>query len=343
MRCNYGLIASAVVLLTAANIVASPGQPGDRASALTRSLSELEQRHGPAAPELLPLLASLARLRFEQAELAEATELRRRSLNIAISAYGRTSVPAAKAMAALARLYVERRRYLDAEPLTIAAATILQDQLGDFSSALAPVLADRSRIALARGDDTRACEWIDRALAIDQKNGGVRSDRLRVLGVILAHQQKFDDSERALRQALALDRADGDSLAAARSLAALGDTYLREKRYSAALPPIEEATLTDQTSLGSTHPLIAEDLHGLGLIYLATNRPAAAKDAFQTGVDLLARGAGRDTATLGYLMLDLARAEHALGHEDKAQSLFKAARKMLNTAEDEERERQRRA
>jgi tetratricopeptide (TPR) repeat protein len=142
---------------------------------------------------------------------------------------------------------------------------------------------------------------------------------------------------------LALDRADGDSLAAARSLAALGDTYLREKRYSAALPPIEEATLTDQTSLGSTHPLIAEDLHGLGLIYLATNRPAAAKDAFQTGVDLLARGAGRDTATLGYLMLDLARAEHALGHEDKAQSLFKAARKMLNTAEDEERERQRRA
>jgi tetratricopeptide (TPR) repeat protein len=344
MRCRRGMLSAAVVLLVAANTATPCALPTDRALALRQSLAELEQRHGPVAPELLPILASLAELRFEQAELAEATELRRRSLKIAIAGYGSASVPAAEAMAALARLYIERRRYLDAEPLTIAAKGNLRDRLGDFAPALAPVLADQARIALARGKDNRARDWVDQAIAIDQKNGGAaQSDRLRVLGAVLAHQQGFDDSERVLRQTLALDRANGNSLATARSLAALAHAYLRQKRYTEALPLIEEATLIDQTGLGATHPLIAEDFRDLGLIYLATNRAADAEIALRTGVDLLARGAGRDTPTMAYLMLDLARAERLLGHEDKAHSLFTAARSILNAAEDEERDRQRHA
>ncbi|MBV8119714.1 MAG: hypothetical protein JO081_07235, partial [Alphaproteobacteria bacterium] len=43
-----------------------------------------------------------------------------------------------------------------------------------------------------------------------------------------------------------------------------------------------------------------------------------------------------------YIELDLARAEHELGHENEAQALFAKARRILNAAEDEEHERQRR-
>jgi tetratricopeptide (TPR) repeat protein len=344
MDCRSGVLASALLCLIAANAGACTPTLRDRTAALTHSLSEAVRRQGPAAAELLPILASLAQLRFEQAEFAKATELRRRSLKIAIAVYGSASVPAGKALAGLAHLYIEQRRYLDAEPLAIAAANVLRDRLGEFNEALAPILADRARIALATGDGDRARKWVKEAIAIDQRSGGgPHSDRLRVLGGVLAAREKFADSERVLQQALALDRAKGDELGTARSLAALAGDYLRQKHFAAALPPIEEAALIDQTHLGPTHPLIAEDFHDLGLIYLATNRPGDAAKAWQTAIDLLERGVGRATPTLGYIMLDLARAEHTLGHERKAQSLFTAAHRILNTAEDEERDRQRRA
>ena len=322
--------------------------PDDVGAGLVRSLATAERRVGPTAPALLPILAPLAQLRFEHAELADATALRRRSLKIAIAAYGTGSVPAAEAMAALARLYIELRRYLDAEPLALAAANILRTRGGEGDPALAPllasVLADEARIALARGEPARAQSFAESAIGIDKRNRvAPRSDRLRVLGAALAAEERFDDSERMLRQALALDRARGDRLATARSLAQLGKAYLRQKRFAQALPPIEEATWIDQSLLGATHPLIAEDFHDLGLVYLGTDRPADAVKALRTAKDLLERGAGQDTPTLAYVEIDLAHAEHALGHDDKAQSLFGSARRILNAAEDEEHRRQRQA
>ena len=340
-----GVLAALLLLLAAPHSAAAvPATRSDASAALARSLATAEQRVGPTAPELLPILAPLAQLRFENAEFAEATALRRRALKIAIANYGSSSAEAAQAMAALAHLYVERRRYLDAEPLALAAANIFRDRPAQAGVGTAPDLADRARIALARGDDGRARKWAEQAIEIDQRNGGAaHGDRLRALGAVLAAEGKFADSENALRQALALDRAQGDQLAAARSLAQLGNAYLRQKRFAEALPLVEEAALIDQDHLGPDHPLIAEDFHDIGLIYLATNRPGDAAKVLRAAAALLERGAGRDTPTLGYVELDLARAEHALGHEDKAQALFNSARRILNIAEDEERDRQREA
>jgi tetratricopeptide (TPR) repeat protein len=313
-------------------------------AALAKTLAATEERLGPTSPDLLPILASLARLRFENADIAAATVLRRRSLKIAITAYGGESAPAAEAMAALAHLYIEQRRYLDAEPLAIAAANVLQAQLGEQNPAMAPVLADRARIALARGNTGEARKWAEQAIAIDDKTlGAPRGDRLRVLGAVLGSEGKFADGKRVLRQALTLDRARGDWLATARSLAQLGKVYLRQKRYLEALPLVEEATAIDQERLGPTHPLIAEDLHDVGTIYLATGRPADAARAFATAKRLLDNGAGRGTPTLAYIELDLAHAEHVLGHDDEAEALFHAAREILDTAEDKERQREARA
>jgi tetratricopeptide (TPR) repeat protein len=344
MRRFSSVLAAAVLCLPAQFARADPPPQQETGAGLARSLAAAEQRLGPADPNLLPILASLAQLRFEDADIAEATALRRRSLRIAITAYGSLSVSAAEAMAALAHLDIDLRRYLDAEPLVIAAGNVLSARLAADDSAMAPVLADRARIALAQGDKNRARKWAEEAVAIDDKSlGAPRGDRLRVLGAVLMAEERFDDCERILRQALALDRAGGDRLATARSLAQLATAYLRQKRFAEALPLIEEATSIDQHRLGATHPLIAEDFHDLGLIYLATGRAADAAKAFRTAIDLLARGAGRGTPTLAYIELDLAHAEHTLGHEDKAQSLFGDARHILNTAEDEERERERRA
>lgn len=324
-----------------AGAVAASAAETDNGAALARSLAAAEKRMGSANADLLPILAPLAQVRFEHAELAEAMALRRRSLKIAIAAYGGNSLQAADAMAAMARLYIELHRYLDAEPLAIAATEILSDRLGAANPALAPVLADRARIALAWGDKRRALNWAEQAVATDGKRGAQHGDRLRALGAVLASEERFDDAEHALKEALVLDRTANRGLSTARDLAQLAEIYLRQKRYHEALPLIEEAISIDQERLGATHPLIAEDFDTLGRVYLETNRPDAAAKALQTAIDRLERGAGRGTPTLAYIELDLARAEQVLGHKERAQRLFTKAQRILNDARDEERERQR--
>jgi tetratricopeptide (TPR) repeat protein len=345
MRRSPWVVAGAIYLLLSPHPKADPPGPAqpDTSAVLARSLAAAEQRLGPGNPNLLAILAPLAQLRFENADITEATALRRRALKIAVAAYGSSSMQAAEVMASLARLYIDLHRYLDAEPLVIAAGNVLSARLGAEDGAVAAVLADQARIALARGDKNRARKWAEQAVAIDDKVGGAPStDRLRVLGTVLAAEERFEDSERILLRALALDRAAGNQLATARSLTQLANAYIRQRRFAQALPLIEEGTMIDQRRLGAAHPLIAEDFHDLGLVYLATDRAADAAKAFETAIDVLDHGAGRGTPTLAYVELDLARAEHTLGHEDKVQSLFRDARHILNTAEDEERDRQRR-
>jgi|GEM_PF-1127616 tetratricopeptide (TPR) repeat protein len=343
-RCRAG-VAAAALLLSVAAAGAGQAQPSPPAAdaVLTRSLTAAERHFGPQARQLLPILARLARLRFTQAALPQATSLRRRALGIALAAYGATSLPAAQAMAALAHVYIEQRRYLDAEPLVIAATNILRGAAKPPRPAMAALFADRAQIALARGELEEAAKWAQAAVATDQQSRGIgRSERLRVLGTVLVAEDRFDEGEHALQQSLAAARAAKDNFATARSLAALARAYLRQKRFAEALPPIEEAGLIDQASLARTHPLLAEDFDTLGLVYLGLGRPGDAAAALRTGLGLLDRGAGRDTPTEAYIELDLARAEQRLGREAAARSLFKAARRILNAAEDEERARQRR-
>ncbi|MGH7064392.1 MAG: tetratricopeptide repeat protein, partial [Stellaceae bacterium] len=163
----------------------------------------------------------------------------------------------------------------------------------------------------------------------------------RVLGAVLAAEGDFDAAEHTLRHILALDRAAADALGSARSLAALANAYLRQKRFAEALPLIERAAEIDQTRLAPTHPVIADDLYGIGLAYLGSGRAGDARAVFRAAVDLLNRGAGRGTPALAYIELELARAERETGRKDDARSHFADAQRILNAAADNERERER--
>ena len=318
---------------------------GDGIAELSRSLAAAEHRLGTSSPDLLPMLGQLAQLHYENADITEAIALERRSLKIAIAGYGGDSAPAAQRMTALAALYIELQRYLDAEPLLIAAGDALTVRFGADDPAMVPVLTGRSDIALARGDNSAASKWAERAVGIDEKNElKQQSGPLRALGAALAAQQQYRESEEVLRRALALDRgAEGeDGLATARSLAQLGNAHLRQKRFAEALPLIEEAARIDQSRLGAAHPRIVDDFYGIGVAYLETGRAADAAGVFRYAINLADRGAGRNAPSAAYLRLALARAEHELGRDDKTQALFAEARQILSAAEDDERQRERR-
>jgi tetratricopeptide (TPR) repeat protein len=340
LLCVTGVLA---LCLTAVQPLRGAPRPGqDEIAALSQALAAAEDRLGTAHPDLLVILGPLAQLRFRDAEMTEATALRRRSLRIAVDAFGSDSAPAAKAMTALAAMHLELHHYLDAEPLLIIARNVLISRLGAEDPALAPVLSDLGRIALARGDSSAARNWVEQGIVIDDKNRSEdRSERLRTLGAVLAVEGRFDESARVLNRALALDRGDADEFATARTLSQLANTHLRARRFADALPLIEEATALDQGWLGANHPLIGDDLYTLGLVYLESKRAADAKKALRAAINLLNRGGGRDTPRAGYIQLALARAAHEAGREEEASALFAEARRILHAAAREDRERER--
>lgn len=300
-----------------------------------------------AEPARMPRLAASARRSLRAGDFAAALAARRRLLGLAIRDFGAASRRAAAAMAGLAALYVEMQRYLDAEPLLIAARNDLLARAGPHDPALAPVLCGLARVARARGDPATARKRAEEALALAAPEGGGKpreGTALRALGGALAAQRRFGEGARVLRRALALDRAqDRGGAGRARDLAELGALYVRQQRFAAALPLIERAAFLDQARLGPAHPAIADDYHELGLAYLGLKRPADAVAALRFAIRVLARGAGNGTARLAYAELTLARALHEEGHAGRAKALFAAAQKILGKAEKEERRRERRA
>jgi tetratricopeptide (TPR) repeat protein len=316
---------------------------GALVAGLDRALAAEEHRSGDASPQLLPLLDRLAGAQFDDGALANAAASRGRALKIAIAAYGSGSPNAAKAMTALAEIDIMRLRYLDAEPLLTVAVSVLGERLGDQNPVLSAPLAALARVALARGDFTAAEGLAKRAEALAAHDPAQLSEALRVLGAAYAGEERFDEGETVLRRALDQDRhRHGDtSVEAARSLAQLANLLLRAKRFDEALPLEEQALAIDQSRLGPTHPLIADDLCDLGLIYSGLKRDAEAGRVLVYAIGLLEQGGGNDSTRLGYAELDLAGVLDAMGYNDAADAIFADAKRIIDKIDKDDHDRER--
>jgi len=330
--------------LVAGGGAADPGS-GDALARLTGALAAAEAKEGKTSPYLLPVIEEIAQLRRRNGELGEAAELRRRALDIAVTRFGAGSPSAAEAMVALALIGIERRHYLDAEPLLVVAESVLSERVAADHPAMAAIFAGLARIALARGETAEAHASAERAVAIARRNPHGRStEPLRVLGAVLASEERFTKARRVLGEALAQDREHhgADGLDTARSLAQLANIELRAHRFTEALPLIQQAAAIDQARLGPTHPFIADDLFDLGLVYDGLKRAPEARRAFAAALDVLERGTGRDTSRVAYVELELARLDRQEGKEAEADAASADARRILNKAEAEEHKRERR-
>jgi hypothetical protein len=349
VRCGVaGLIAIFLVVgFLVVGVVSVPTRSAADAGAvarLTRALAAAEADDGGTSPYLLPVLEELAQAHLRDGALGDAAALRRRALDIAVGAFGCDSASAAEAMAALALVDIDRRRYLDAEPLLIIAERVLAARVAADHPAMAAIGAGLARIALARGDTKPAEAWATTALAIARRNPHGRSAApLRTLGAVLTAEERFAEAEPVLAEALAQDKKQHGEGGAdtARSLAQLANLYLRQGKAGDALPLFEEAAAIDQSRLGATHPTIADDLHDLGLAYDALHRSDEARRAFIAALDVLEHGAGRETPRVAYAELELSRLYRQAGKAAAADAAFRDARRILNKAEAEERRRER--
>jgi tetratricopeptide (TPR) repeat protein len=337
----------ALCALTVAALSTSGGRAEESVvSRLERQLAAKEAVDGKAGPYLLPAIEQLARAYLLRGDFDEALALRRRALDIAIRAVGCDSAVAAEAMVSLAMLDIDRRAYLDAEPLLLIAQRTLSARADADRPAMVVIYAGLARIALARGDLRPAEGWARHAVAIARRNPHKRSaEPLRVLGAVLTSQQNFQEADTVLAEALAQDRRQhgADGLDTARSLSQLANFYLRRGRPAEALPLLQKAAAIDQARLGPSHPFIADDLYDLGLAYDALGRKADARRAFLAAIAVLERGAGRNTVRVAYAETELSRLYRQAGDADAADTAFRNARRILNKAEADERRRERRA
>ena len=337
-----GLIGAFLIV---ASTTPSRGQTDEGALArLTHALAAEEADDSKTSPYLLPVIEELAQAQLRDGALGQAAVLRRRALDIAVAAFGCESASAAEAMAALGLIDIDRRRYLDAEPLLIVAERVLRARVTADHPAMATIFAGLARIALAHGDKIRAEGWANHALAIARRNPDSRSaEPLRTLGAVLTAEERFPESEAVLTEALAQDRRQhgAGGVETARSLAQLANLDLREGKAGDALPLLEEAAAIDRGRLGPAHPFIADDLHDLGLAYDALHRGEAARAAFTAALDILKRGAGRETPRVAYVEIELSRLYRQQGEAEAADAAFKDARRILNKAEAEEHRRER--
>jgi tetratricopeptide (TPR) repeat protein len=335
-----------VFLVVVALLAPLPGRADESAVArLGKTLAAKEAQKGRSSPYLLPVIEELAKAHWRDGDLAETGALRRRALDIAIGAFGGESASAVVAMASLAALHIDRRRYLDAEPLLILAERVMTGRVAPDHPMLATTSAALARVALARGEAAQAVERAGRAVEIERRDPHGRSaEPLRALGAALAAMERFEEAEPVLKEALAQDtkRYGADATETARSLAQLANLYLRWGRAADALPLIQHAAAIDQRLLGANHPFIADDLHDLGLIYEALNRRDYARRVFVAAIAVLEGGVGRNTPRVAYIELELSRLYRGQGDDAAAEAAFRDARRILNKDEAEERRRERR-
>lgn len=311
---------------------------------LRQALAAAELRQGAASPSLLPPLEQLAEARWRNGDFAETEALRRRELRIAIKAFGSGSVNAALVMTSLAKTDIDRRRYLDAEPLLITAVNILSAAGTPDRAALANALAALARVEVARGSPEAAEIWAEQAVAIGGKDPSQpTTEPSLALAAVRSAQERYADSETLIEEALARDRrrSGAGSISVARGLAQLGNLYLRQNRYGEALTVLEEAAAIDQQRLAAQHPFVADDFYALGLADDALKRPDEARKSLAFAVKLLEGGPEKDSLRLGYAERELSRVLRAAGKSEEADRTAADSKRILNKAEDEERERER--
>lgn len=323
----------------AATLRADPA-PGDALAALRRSIAAAEQDDGADSPQLLPLLARLARAQFAGGDLPGATAADRRSLRIALAAFGAGSPEAVAAMTALAGAQLDQLHYLDAEALLVVANGSAAAMPGADAAARVAIIAGLARVALARGEPDVAQARAQRAVALAAKIAPYPTAPLRVLGAALAAQGKFAEGERVLKEAVARDRAGQRDDAAARSLSALGNLYLRADRFRDALAPLEQAAAIDQAQLAPDHPFIADDFHDIGVADEGLKRYAAARRILTAALHLLRRAPGKDRIRIALIDIELSHVDRHEGHAAAADAASRRARHILDAAADEERRRE---
>jgi len=178
----------------------------------------------------------------------------------------------------------------------------------------------RAYLALAeirnwQADDAGAAAAYAKALALARDPRSGREDLIpRILagqGATLGYLDRPADGERAIGEALQIDRAHGPAgeIDVARDLEALGKVLTGTKDYARARSVYEQAVAIRLRRQGETHPTAFQDLNELGSVAYLQADGAAAESYFRRVLPLAERVLGKNHPEYALALNNVARME----------------------------------
>jgi serine/threonine-protein kinase len=267
---------------------------GNLTKAETLLQAALEHRTalaGGESPEAIESTMDVGLLRMDQAKFDEAERLAREAVTLSGRVLTVDDPLAARTMAALGQVLVERGEYTKAlEVLDVAARR--QEAAGSPTTDLATTLRQMSAANFYSGNYDAADALTTRVLAITRQLNGERhpliAEDLINLGASQNERGRYVEAERYYRDALAITESwyGSDHHQTASNLTMLGRSLVYQKRFDEGAPLLQRALAIQERVYGAVHPRVASAVNDLGNIAVQTNRLEEAEAAFRRMGDI---------------------------------------------------------
>jgi tetratricopeptide (TPR) repeat protein/CHAT domain-containing protein len=307
------------------------GDDDERVHRVLGDLAELaEHKAHPGSDDDDPArLDALAVEYLERTEWAIAERLARRALDVSSARFGDHSPERAHSLVVLARIAGLRGQSDDAEAAYEQALDIARTHPGaggTVGAALAGLAEGRRR----SGDLPAAEALFREALGLAHSVYGPKSiayqRTLRSLAVTLVEQNRFDEAEPLLREAIDAARAASGASELPAALAALGDLHRRCGEHAAAEPLLEDALTLDTERLGPDHPDTGRHLNQLGILLQDMGRSGAAVPLLERALEVTTAAFGSVHPDTIAVSVNLALSLASLGDLQRAERLLLESR-----------------
>jgi len=272
----------------------------------------------------------LSQVRAEDAagRFARGLELARAAL---VAAERSGHAPArAEALLHLGRMERGAGDYAAAER-SLEAAYWLAEALGEDHTRAEAARRLLHLVGESLGRDRDAMQWGRHAEALLQRLGDppeLEAELRANLGVVHTRYGRYDDAQRALDRAIALD-ASSQHPRLADHHRALGNVHYRRGRLADAAAAYELAITLGEAALGPDHPELARSITNLGQTHLQQGQPDAAARRFTRAIAIWERAFGPDHPQLAPPLNGLGALAFARGDLTSAAAHFERVRDLL--------------
>lgn len=260
----------------------------------------------------------------EKGDLSKALAEFQRALKLNRAIDNRKGV--AIALLNIGRVYLESERYADARGVLEEAVSI-SESIGE-RQLMAEGYATTGKYHYASGDDSKAVEFLEKAIELDRKESHKEiGGRLNILGLVNLRGGKVKEAEGIFKEALSYNMKSGNPIEVANSCRGLGDILEAKGELKEAGEMFQKAL--DSDKLAGSSRKIAIDLARLGGVGLKGKRYKEALDYFKRAFDADlnsddAYSASRDIDNIVKVYKETGDADKARFYEGEKERLLKA-------------------
>jgi serine/threonine-protein kinase len=305
----------------------------------------LDRRRGTSASPTVAeaeVIASLALLRAEQAQMAEAEKLARQALSMgrAVAPEGHPLI--ATSSEALGHVLSEKGAYSEAIPILEETVRLRSDSRRYSASDLAGSLYELGNAYFYAGRYKDSERVNQRVLRMNQEIYGARhprvADALVNLGAIQQDLGNYAEAERFQRQALEITRAFfGDTHhRTAAGFTMVARSLVFQSKFDEATAFLQQALSVQERVFGPVHPRVASALNELGTVALQRGNVAEAKKDFSRMAEIYRSVYDGKHYLMGTALSNLASAYLAGKEHERAEALFREAVAIFTRAQSAE-------